>query len=256
MKRMTLILLLSVTLPIFAENKYKVRPGDNIVDIARENLKDPSKWRKLLEHNGLSRPSQIKPGMVLIIPDSLKKADSQQNRKAIAAVIFMSGEVKYKKSDKILGWSSANKGLRLYANYIIRTMTGSSAEISFFDKPSTTILIRENSIIKIKQEKVRGIDLSFGNLFIKTMKTNLKNVKFFIHSQTSVAAIRGTAFGVQRDKQQVDRFRCLTGELAVSAQGKTVYVKGGYATIVEKGRPPKKPFKLLGAIKTKPLEEK
>ncbi|MEM7182908.1 MAG: FecR domain-containing protein [Spirochaetota bacterium] len=233
---------------------YKVKSGESIVEIARENLKNPSDWRKLLKYNQIVNPSLVKPGDTLKIPASLYKGNSSSAGAPIAVVVFLRGKVKYKVSDKKSEWKGVRVGQKLYSGYVVRTKEKASAEINFFNKPSTVIVMRENSIIKIKREKVKGIELSFGDLYIRTMKTNLKDVKFTVKTTSSAAAIRGTEFGVSVDDKKTDRYRCLKGEISVAAAKKTVYVKAGYGTLVKKGQAPMTPFKLLGAIKTKPIE--
>lgn len=50
-----------------------VKQGDTLWGIAKEYLKDPTKWPEILKYNNIPDPNFIKPGMVLKIPRSLLK---------------------------------------------------------------------------------------------------------------------------------------------------------------------------------------
>jgi nucleoid-associated protein YgaU len=49
--------------------------GDSLASIAFKEYRNPGKWRAIAEANGIDDPMRVRPGMELLIPDSVE-ADS------------------------------------------------------------------------------------------------------------------------------------------------------------------------------------
>ncbi len=106
--------------------------------------------------------------------------------------------------------------------------------------------------MKIKVEEVKGIELNLGEALIKTENKDSEKVKFKLRTNSATAEVKGTEFEVSSN-QEASKFGCYEGNIDVSAENETVRVPAGYGTIVIKGQPPMKPFKLLEKVKIKPV---
>lgn len=240
--------------------EYNVVSGDTLSKISKEYLSNPQAWRELLKYNQIDSPNKIKPGLVLKIPDYLSKKKKEEAKPvAIARITTKLGTIKFKR-EKDLEWLDGKKGQLLESDQVVRTLEKSTAEVEFFDDPEVLIQVRENSIMKVKMDKVRGVELSSGETFIKFLThsaKDAKDVKFTVSTPTSVAGVRGTEFNVSTDAVEgLDKYACNQGLIQVSAQGQTVEVPAGFGTTVKKGEPPQKPFKLLDKVILKPMKVK
>ncbi len=250
-----ILFLFLLTFHLYGDDftNYKVEKGDTLSKIAKEYLSDPRKWRDLLQYNSIESPNLIRPGLMLKIPDFLAKKQKASDVKqtTLARVLSKVGLLKLKKNG-MEEWNDIEKDKELIINDIIRTAENSSAEIDFFESPKTIILMREQSIMKIKLEDVKGIELKLGEIFIKTENKDSGAVKFKLKTNASTGEVKGTEFQVSSDNN-VTRYGCYEGTIEVSAEKQTVKVPAGYGTIVIKGQPPMKPFKLLEKVKIKPI---
>ena len=247
-----ILFLISFHLQANDFTNYTVVKGDTLSKISKAHLSDPRKWRELLNYNKIESPNSIKPGLTLKIPDSLsKKAKPTEKQTIIAKVLSKIGQLKLKKNGTE-DWFEIGINKELITNDIVRTTENSTAEIDFFESPKTIILLREKSIMKIKMEEVKGIELNVGEVFIKTENKDSEKVKFKLKANGAVAEVKGTEFEVYSDSN-ITKFGCYEGNIDVSAENETVHVPAGYGTIVMKGQPPMKPFKLLEKVKIKPV---
>ena len=254
MKKILFSILILMSVYLYSEDliEYKVQAGDTLSKISKEFLSDPSKWRELLQYNKVDNPNKIVPGMTLKIPDNLAKKKTEV--KNIAKLSKKLGTVKYKKENDT-EWKEAELN-QLFANDdTIITKETSSADIYFFDEPKVMVQVKENTIMKVKQEKVKSIHLSLGETFVKflTHSKETKDPKFNVVTQTAVAGVRGTEFTSSTDKDGLDTYACTKGLIQVGAQGKIVEVPAGYATSVKKGEAPAEPQKILQKVKIKPV---
>ncbi|MBK8394387.1 MAG: LysM peptidoglycan-binding domain-containing protein [Leptospiraceae bacterium] len=234
---------------------YKVTNGDTLSKISKEHLSDPRKWRELLKYNKISSPNLIKPGLSLKIPDSLSKVKKIETPiyAPIAKVISKTGTLKLKKNGNE-DWNDITVNKDLVVNDVLRTSENSSAEIDFFEEPRTIIFLQEQSIMKIKFEEVKGIELKLGEVFIKTDKAQKEKTHFKFQTSSSTGTVKGTEYQISSD-DKISRYGCYSGMIEVSAENETVKVPAGYGTIVVKGQPPMKPFKILEKVKIKPIKK-
>ena len=234
--------------PDFIE--YKVQEGDTLSKISKEKLNDPNRWREFLKYNKIDTPNLIRPGLVLKIPIYLAK--ETPIRPPYAEVSIFHGEV-HIKSTAEEDWRDVESNQKLYQKDILRTKKKSGAEIFFVNDPTSIIHIRENSFIKIEEtNNKKTIFLSFGEIVgLVTRDKNSNEPKLNVVTPAAVASVRGTIFDVDVNEQATSKFSTRKGLISVAAQGVSVDVPEGYATIVIKGQPPEKPFKLLGKVNTK-----
>ena len=73
-----------------------------------------------------------------------------------------------------------------------------------------------------------------------------------LRTPAAIADVKGTEFITEVDEKENTSLGCYEGKVAVSAQNVTVEVNAGYATFVEKGKPPMTPFLIPEAPKIQP----
>ncbi len=238
---------------VHAENFkiYKVKEKDTLTKISKEQLNDPKKWREFLKFNKIDNPNLIKPGLELKIPDSLAKKSPENN--PIAKIDKLTGNATIQSKEGVL---NAKIGALLHFGEIVTTEAQSAVEINYFGDPEVIINLKQNSSLKIKQNKIKTSELSFGEaLFFVFRKKTGDDTVFTVTTPSANAGVRGTVFGVSSDKEETSKYSCLSGTVDVSAQGKTVKLITGYGTIVKKGEAPMEPFLLPGEIKVKTPEK-
>jgi len=209
-----------------------VKPGDTLSTIARDNLDNPSRWRELLQYNQIDNPNLIKPGLRIKVPDNLA-------RRPEASLISMRGSVQYLKFGST-EWTGAEISLLLFKKDALRTGASSRAEVRL--KNGVSFVMTENT-----QADVTG-ESSADGPFVRRGRLNIFThgpvSDFHVRSPTAVASVRGTSFLVEVDEKENSSFACHTGLVAVTAEGVTVELPPGYATFVEKGKAPSKPYPL------------
>jgi hypothetical protein len=220
-----------------------VQKGETLSIISKNHLSDPSRWRELLKYNNIPNPNLIKPGMELVIPAYLSKAP-------IATTSFVMGKVEWKGSDAG-PWNSLKLAHPLYPSDTIRTSVKSKADLTV--DGSGLVRVHENSVVEIlglKSDKdPPSVFLKKGSIdsFISKLFHNGKpraGEKLYIFTPSALAAVRGTEFRVELDPKENSTISCFDGEVSVTAENQTVELNKGYATFVEKGKPPGKPFEI------------
>ncbi|HRG47559.1 MAG TPA: FecR domain-containing protein [Leptospiraceae bacterium] len=183
-----------------------------------------------------------------------KKKESIQ-ASPIAKISASIGRIEYVREKKNTAFV-ASVGELLESGDTIKVFGNASGEIYFLDEPEVLVQIRENTILKIKKDKTRSIELTTGEIFISFLKTSQddKDTPFQVSTGTSLSTVKGTEISISTDKEGVDKFICSRGIIKVTAQGQTVIIPAGYASIVRKGEPAQEPFKLLDQVNVKPAK--
>lgn len=216
-----------------------VEKGQTLSIISKTYLDDPRKWKELLKSNQIDNPNLIIPGMKLWIPKSLGK-------KPLADIQRYSGKTEVLKvSQKQSDWTGASVGEGLYAKDEVRTFKESEAQ--FLLLSGSRFEITENSHVIMEKGKSETepdeLYLRRGRIRSIVLKKPSSNQRMFLlKTDAAVSEVRGTDFTTEVDGQGNTTLSCYEGLVAVSAQNVTVNVASGFATFVEKGKPPLKPF--------------
>lgn len=260
----TLFLILCIVVPItqgFADSKKQIiqpNPDDGITIIVEKGqtlsiisktyLDDPRKWKELLKSNQIDNPNLIIPGMKLWIPKSLGK-------KPLADLQRFTGTTEVLKiSQKQNDWAKAKNGEGLYAKDEVRTLKDSEAQFVFLS--GSRFEITENSHVIMERGKT---DTEPDELFLRQgrirsliPKSSGKNQRMFLlKTEAAESVVKGTDFLTEVDGSGNTTLSCYEGAVLVSAEKVTVQVNAGFATYVEKGKPPLKPF----AVPNPPIPE-
>lgn len=245
---------------LYAESKQIIHPpegdgitivvekGQTLSIISKTYLDDPRKWKELLKSNQIDNPNLIIPGMKLWIPKSLGK-------KPLADLQRYTGKTEVLKvSMKSSDWTGATIGEGLYAKDEVRTFKDSEAQ--FLLLSGSRFEITENSHVIMEKGKSDSepdeLYLRKGRIrSIVQKKPSTNQRMFLLKTDSAVSEVRGTDFLTEVDLTGNTTLSCYEGLVAVTAQNVTVNVPSGFATFVEKGKPPLKPFSLPDPPKPK-----
>ncbi|WP_246052177.1 FecR domain-containing protein [Leptospira idonii] len=256
---LSLLLLLNF-FPLLSESNPTEFPKDGIVitvekgqtlsTISKTYLDDPRKWKELLKSNKIDNPNLILPGMKLWVPASLGK-------KPIAEIARTQGETEVLlASQKKTSWENPSLGLGLYLRDEARTKLESYLELILNN--GSLLELAPNSHVVMEKVKTDSEPDSFllrkGRLraIISKEQSTPPKKMFILKTPAATAEVKGTEFITEVDEKENTSVGCLEGKVEVSAQKVTVELNAGYATFVEKGKPPTTPFLIPKAPEIKP----
>lgn len=227
--------------------EYTFRPGDTIWKIAEQHTNSVNNWTEIQRINNITKgPDRtILPGTRIKIPISMLK-----QKPIPAIVIAVSGDAKVIRtngdSEKI------EVGSELFSGDRVITTENQSLRMQFADKSELQVLANSEVILdKLSYHKKTGmvdtrVRLQQGRVNTWVEKLKPKS-RYQIQTPAAVTAVRGTRYRVVSDANKISRAEVTEGLVGVSAEGKTQQVKSGFGLVVEKGKPPPEPVKLLSA---------
>lgn len=226
---------------------YYTVPGDTLIGIGKNYLKNPRDWPKVQSANGVPIPEHLPANTHLKIPVPLLKVTP-----APVTVMAVTGNVRYKPAGG--GFQPLREGDQLKGGESVLTGPRSSAAYRFAD--GTTLTQQASSKLGFGRLQGYGktgmvtteLALDSGRLEAQAAKQLAPAGGFRVKTPVAVAGLRGTGFRLNVDEAgQSLRGEVLEGAVAISAQGKSVRVEGGYGSITEKGKAPSAPRPLLSA---------
>ena len=157
----------------------------------------------------------------------------EKDARPVARITFMTGEVQVKEGE---AQAVAEKGQILKSGAEITTGPNSSAELFFKDMG----IVRIGADSRVSVDSVASNEVNLG---IKTGNAGmfLKKVRaedeFSVHTPTSVAAVRGTAFLVTVDSDDKSRIALFDGAIEVSDRdGKSIVMDQKGEVTVQSGK--------------------
>lgn len=227
---------------------YTVRPGDNLWDLSERYLSSMRYWRALQEHNSISDPKVLQPGVRLKIPLAwLKVQPAPVKVLAVLGEVFVQPAGK-EEEDPLLA------GALLHIEDAVRSGPKSSATFVFAD--GSRLLLSANSHLILDVIRAYGetgmvdsrIRLKNGGLDTDVSPQAGSGSRFEIHTPGAITAVRGTRLRVANDtERQVASTEVLKGRVEVMAAGAVESVPAGFGTVVKMGEPPSLPRALLQA---------
>lgn len=205
--------------------------------------------------NNGSLSDAIKQGEAYISDvEEIGKVIAEKRNEAIDAILNQkTGDVDKRKG--LLGsWLVAYKGDLFAESDGLKTGEASFAQLSFTDgcdvvvDPSTTVIIRKSQVDKLDQSVKRDIALEKGSMLTKLTAAAKEKSDFSFEAGTSESVVKSGKFWAsasQKDKNV--RLSNYDGTLDVTASKVKVTVESNEGTIVENGKPPLPPVKLLPA---------
>ncbi|MDR0182054.1 FecR family protein [Lysobacter arvi] len=120
--------LLAASLPALAVDwTYRVRPGDNLWDLATRYLRSDIAWQRLQQHNGVRDPYALPPGTSIRIPVQWLREQPESAR-----VAFVRGAVTSSAGEGVPE-TAATQGQRIGIGGWIATGDNASATVEFAD---------------------------------------------------------------------------------------------------------------------------
>lgn len=236
------LLALVIMTGLFAETEQKlqvitIKKGDTLSKISGKYLEDPGDWKKLLEYNDIKTPNLIYPGVQLKIPVFLQK-------KPVARVLLALGDSTYRRKANS-PWNRAAVQTGIYDGNEVRTKN--RGRMFLATKSGSMLRLEDNTMLELKETPDEEVVIQKSGSFKADVKKGDGKRKLTVRTPAAVIGIRGTKFVSRVDANETSYVACYQGEISVSAEGKTVSVKEGYVTKVEKGKPPVEPFLLKNA---------
>ena len=225
---------------------YKVKPGDKLVDIAKDYMKKPGDWERLQKENGVLDPKRLQPGTQIgVAVDKLKQGEPS----AEAALVH--GEVqKLDASGKSLGKLSS--GDKLTMGDTIQTGARSTLTIRFAD--DSRMLVTENSKITLASLVNYGktgmadtkVQVHSGGTDSQVTPQKGPGAKYEVKTPVVNLAVRGTGFRIRVDESSgLTRAEVSEGAVAAQGDGSNALIPKGFGLVGEAGKPIGKPVALL-----------
>lgn len=237
---------------------YTVVEGDNLWDLSEKYLHRVSYYKQLQQINGVENPRRMPPGMHLRIP--LKWIRSNP---VPAEILEIRGDVKLVRADASKLDKPLEPGVLIQLGDRLETGASASVAVKFADGSVATL--HENGVVRFDHLTAYGdsgmvdsrVHLFEGRLNSRVRRAVGPGSRFEIGSPSAISAVRGTELRVAFDRvEATSRVEVLKGGVAVSGQKKTRLIRSGFGTLVESGKPPIPPIRLLPAPKLEPLPEK
>jgi hypothetical protein len=221
-----------------------VAKNDNLINIGKKYLEDPSRWSEVARINRLKDFDLIYTGQSLIIPVRLLKGVPVDGR-----VLFVKGDV----AVRIAGgesWTTLRPNDPVRQGSLIRTGPESAVEIAFDD--GTSFLLRSDTTLSLNKVERKSdvylfqrLILPLGRVLMKVKRATGQDSRIEIQTPSATAVARGTDFRVSVDAKETTISEILEGNVDVEAMKESFLLKQGEGTRVDKGEPPLKPRKLL-----------
>ena len=227
--------------------EYTFRPGDSIWKIAKEHTTSVNNWSEIQRINNIAKgPDRtIQPGARIKIPIHMLK-----QQPVPATVVAVRGAVKVVRADGAS--ATATVGSHLYSGDQVITTAAQSLRMQFAD--GSELQVEAHSKIKLDKlsyhEKTGMVDTRVrlqqgrANTWVEKLKPKSR---YQIQTPAAITAVRGTAYRLSSDENQISRTEVTEGNVGVSAGGDTQQVESGYGLVVEQGKPLSAPVKLLSA---------
>jgi hypothetical protein len=196
--------------------EYQVKEGETFMEICENLLLDcQTNWKQFLKFNGLSKPTDIVPGMILKVPNSLSK-----NRYAKVQFIEGTVEVYDEPNDE---WIKIRNNHVLVEGNVLKTNEESKCEVKLDD--GTLLKLEADTVIGLGELNFEDggsntlMDVLQGSVLMKITKLTGTD-EFNVETVSAVAGVRGTEFTVTvtgEGEDAVVELKVLEGAVAAKA---------------------------------------
>lgn len=162
------------------------------------------------------------------------------------------GEVD-KRTGLLGGWQDAWIGDLFKQSDGIRTLIESYATLSFTDgsdiqvNPNTVAVIRKSRIDRLTDATDNEITLENGELLAKLSAAGKNKSQYILNAGPSRSDLKTQNFFAEADGEGMAKLSNYEGEVFVNANDVTITIQENEGTIVEEGKDPLQPVKLLPA---------
>ncbi len=225
---------------------YRVRPGDNLWDLAARYMKPDVPWQKLQDYNRVGDPLHLPPGMTVRVPVAWLRLVPAPAR--VLAVI---------------GNAEAKAQASLPAVPVTQGMlVGYGAELVTHHDSSLTLELADGSRVLMQSDSELVLDRlsEYGRTGMVDTRMRLKRgrvstdvtpltgsaARFTISTPNTISSVRGTHFRVVADAEQsTARTEVVSGRVDVGSDKRHVLVSTGTGVATASGASPGKPEALL-----------
>lgn len=246
--RLALLLLAFSIVPTLcaADWTYRVRPQDNIWNLAGRYLKPDVPWQKLQAYNHVVDPYHLPPGMTLRIP-----IDWLRLQPANATVVAVMGSAHVQRPGDAQP-ETVSSGMTLAIGTHVSTDANTSLTLQFAD--GSRMLMEENSALDLDQMSAYGrtgmvdtrLRLQHGRVTSAVTPMTGVGAHFSVETPGTISSVRGTHFRVAADEGQ-SRTEVLTGRVDVASDRAHVLVPKEHGVAVADGAKPTQAQPLLPA---------
>lgn len=225
---------------------YRLHEGENLTLVKERFLKPEFTPEQLQVFNGIEKDREIPVGTEIRVP-----IDWMKDQLAGVEVNYVFGEATVTRRASSLS-EVVVAGAILKAGDRIITGARSAVSLLFADK--SVLLVGESSEVLFdalsSYEGIGMLDtrirLQRGRVENRVTPFKRPESRYEIHTPSAVTVVRGTDFRISADTDDdLTRSEVTDGEVEVSAQGESVFVKQGEGTLVKSGEAPSEPRKLL-----------
>ncbi|MEN8177298.1 MAG: FecR domain-containing protein [Pseudomonadota bacterium] len=246
-----LFLMALLCLPALSQAEdwvYRIRPGETLSGISVRFLLPEITTAQLQAHNKIEEDREIPVGTEIRIP-----LEWLLQSPARAEIVFLRGEVDlYREGNQVPATLESKDALLLGD----RVVTGPQAVVSIRFADGSRLLMGPQSEITLDTLSAFGetgmidtrLRVQRGRVESRVRPLHGEGSRYEIHTPAAVTMVRGTGFriGVEGDSG-LTRNEVIEGDVAVAAGGETVSVTAGFGTLIEPGKPPASPRKLLAS---------
>ncbi len=218
--------------------------GDTLIKLANRYLEKRQNWQPLQKLNKIEDPTRIKPGTQIRIP-----IPEMRREPAELTVLAVQGDVQGDGAKLIQG-AVVKEGQKL--------ATGDNGFVTLQLADGSTLTVQSKSRVNV--DNARKLVNSGGVLdtVFKVVSGRVEAgverqrgpaARFEVRTDTSTMGVRGTRFRVAADPaSKLTIGEVLTGRVGVAAEGVAapeLALDAGFGTVVEAGKAPLPPVKLL-----------
>ena len=227
---------------------YRVRPKDNIWDLAARYLKSDVPWQKLQDYNHVADPLHLPPGMTLHIPVAWLRLEP-----AKAKVVAVIGEATAKLPDSAAP-VPVKAGMSFGYGASLSTGNDTSLTLEFAD--GSRVLVQANSELALDRLSAYGdtgmvdtrLRLQRGRVNSDVHPLTGSAARFSVSTPGTISSVRGTHFRVIADPDAgAARTEVVGGKVDVGGEKRHVLVKSGRGVATADGAAPGQPQELLPA---------
>jgi hypothetical protein len=228
------------------EWRYRVRPGDNVWELARRHLKPDVPWERLQALNQVEDPYRLVPGSVMRFPLAWL-----HQQPAKARVVAFAGNIQATRPGSATPFPiSVDQSLD--AGTTLRTAADASLTLEFAD--GSRLQLMGDSELQLDRLSAYGstgmvdtrLRLPRGRTSYDVKPNRGPGSRFIVESPGLMTSVRGTGFRVASDGTR-SHSEVYKGNVDVSGGGRRVVVAAGRGTYNDARQQPVTPVALLPA---------
>lgn len=156
-----------------------------------------------------------------------------------------------KRSGLLGSWIDAMRGDLFAQSDGIRTFSESYAQLSFVDgsdiqvEPNTVAVIRKSRIDQLNNATDTEITLEDGGLLARLSAAGKDQSKYVLNAGSSVSELQTQNFYAETEESGLVKLTNYDGQAIVNSNNVTVTIRQNEGTVVERGKAPLDPVKLL-----------